>query len=859
MTRTCRVFWLTLLGVCAMASVACAAGSVTLVREGRPAAVIILPVRPTVSAQLGAAELQWHVRQMTGATLQILDETFLEPGQTRLYLGDTRKARRLGLTQDSFALQEHAIRFVPEGIVFAGKDKSDFRTLVYTPEAPEKLANLPGLDDERGSADAVYDFLEQYCGVRWLYASQTGNVIPQLQTLTVTVRDAKHKASLDMRNTNRVLHSPEVCMWKNGSPENLAWWESTWPGAGKNGALRRNLWLLYSMRWHNGGVPLAGNHSLYGFYDRFCEATWADRLAKAATDRDREAVLASKAKIFEGDRPEFFAQGYPTAAVPPQLCYTSPALIQQLAKDARAYFAGEIVHGHWFVLPNPFVIEPMDNSQFCKCENCQKWTSDSRVWEGYSTGKNSDYMFQFVDAVAREVLKTNPDARFLTLSYMTHAVPPERVKMHPAIEVQYCFPANRTGFMFPKGNTEMGRELKYLDAWVAEAKQSGRKLSLWFYNTFPMESYDNMGVQGFPGFFAHAFADQIKLIHRKGYRGIYHCGWGQDVESYIGFKLQYDVNQDVDALIDEYFTGLYGPAAAPMKQMYLEMEDAWSNPAYRPEGNVGTQELSWKWLGSKTRMARWNRLFHQAQRLATGEREQKNLEVFEKGIWSYMKTGADKYNTRMSYPLQSATIPRVPNAGGDWTRVDWSKIPRPFPHFFRQQSDQPARRDMALLLAYDDEYLYMKYTDPVGDIRLLQESHALDTLEVFTANSRALPYRQWIYNTGPKNAWRAYMQGEINWRMHEPLMDERMQYSNLCPDDKTLEMRIVIPLNQLVPTGRALKTGDVFYMNVVRVSPPTMTMPGDRPGGGSGYSLQTLASLCGLAEMDRLAEFTLGQ
>jgi hypothetical protein len=140
---------------------------------------------------------------------------------------------------------------------------------------------------------------------------------------------------------------------------------------------------------------------------------------------------------------------------------------------------------------------------------------------------------------------------------------------------------------------------------------------------------------------------------------------------------------------------------------------------------------------------------------------------------------------------------------------------------------------------------------------LLQAGHPYDTLEVFTANSRALPFRQWIYNTGPKNDWRAYMQGEVNWRMHVPLTDERMQYSNNCPDDKTLEMRIVLPLDQLVPEGKALKPGDVFYLNVVRVSPQGLTSAEDHPG--ASYSLQTLASLCGLAEMDRLAELTLGK
>ncbi|NLO74649.1 MAG: DUF4838 domain-containing protein, partial [candidate division WS1 bacterium] len=760
----------------------------------------------------------------------------------------------LGLGQEQFVEQEHAIRFAPEGIVLVGKDKPDYRVLRYDPEAPEKMGNLPDLNDERGSADAVYDFLEQACAVRWLYPTPTGNVIPQRRTLAITPPELRRRASLELRNVSRLLYAPGFSLWKSGSAESNEWWEAVWPGAGTNGGIRHNLMLLYSMRWHNGGRPFLGNHSLEAFYHRFCAAGWEERLANAQDEKEREAILASKAKIFEADRPEFFAQGYPVK-FETQLCYTNPALVEQVAKDARAYFAGETVYGHWWKLPNPFVIEPMDSAQFCQCENCREWVDKSQVRSGFASGIHSDYHFQFVNAVAREVHKTNPGAPFLTLAYMTHTAVPERVRLDPAIHVQFCWASNRTGFMFPSGDTEMARQTKMLEAWVEEAKESERDLSLWFYNTFPTESYDNLGVNGFPGAFAHAFAEQIKFIHKKGFRGIYHCGWGEEVENYIGFKLMYDVNQDVEALIDEYFRGMYGPAAAPMKQMYLEMEDAWSNPAHRPKTNVGTQELSWKHLGSPERMARWHKLFEQAQALAGGERERKNLELFDKAYWSYMRAGADKYTARMTAPLQSATIPRVPEAGGDCTKVDWAQASSPVPHFCRQDSDHPARRNMELLLAHDNEYLYMKYTDPVGEVGRLAPGHWNDTLEIFAANSRALPFRQFILYTGSENPLRIILQGEVNWRMGIQLTEHHIRYSNHCPDEETLEMRVAIPLEELVPPGQPLQAGGVFYMNVVRVSPPGLYLKEEE--AGAGFSVSTLASYCGLAEMDRLAEFTL--
>ena len=46
--------------------------AVELVKDGKPAASIILAEKPTRSAQMAAVELQYHIKLMTGATLEIL-------------------------------------------------------------------------------------------------------------------------------------------------------------------------------------------------------------------------------------------------------------------------------------------------------------------------------------------------------------------------------------------------------------------------------------------------------------------------------------------------------------------------------------------------------------------------------------------------------------------------------------------------------------------------------------------------------------------------------------------------------------------------------------------------------------------
>ena len=44
-----------------------------LVKEGRPAAVILLGDKPSKNEQIGAYELQFHIRKMTGAELPVVN------------------------------------------------------------------------------------------------------------------------------------------------------------------------------------------------------------------------------------------------------------------------------------------------------------------------------------------------------------------------------------------------------------------------------------------------------------------------------------------------------------------------------------------------------------------------------------------------------------------------------------------------------------------------------------------------------------------------------------------------------------------------------------------------------------------
>jgi hypothetical protein len=113
--------------VCALSAwaLASAAGAAEfpLVRDGRPAATIVIAERPTTAAAFAAAELQYHIRKITGARVPIESERADPPGP-RILVGPSEAARRLGIPGRALGPQEYLIRFLPGTLVLLGKDSA---------------------------------------------------------------------------------------------------------------------------------------------------------------------------------------------------------------------------------------------------------------------------------------------------------------------------------------------------------------------------------------------------------------------------------------------------------------------------------------------------------------------------------------------------------------------------------------------------------------------------------------------------------------------------------------------------------------------------------------------------------------
>lgn len=823
----------TLLVLAVMASAS--AAPLTLVKDGKPNCAIVLGEAPYRAAQFAAYELQWHLRQITGAEVPIVSEA-QAPAGVRIYVGESHAARRLGLWNARLANQEYAIRFQPDALFLVGRDKADRTKVHYSPHpTPEALATWPDMWDEMGTMYAVYDFLERCCNVRWYNPSEYGMVCPQTATLTVSGADVRRRPAFGYRYASYMpgeafdkytLLQPKTDeQWKQydaaAYPEvtKLAgdWWR--WIHA------KRGYVQLFRYRMREGGEICPGNHSLYGYYDRFYEKNPASP------------------ELFEASHPDWFAQGY--EGRPPQMCYTSRGLIEQVAKDACEFFAtgrkypGSQAGGRFFC------VEPMDNASFCKCDNCQKLIASTRREEPagvYSRALDSDYFFHFVNEVAKLVRQKYPDKFIVTLAYMTHAYPPATFKLEPNVAVQYCWASNR----MPYATKEYENDRRAFLAWAEQAGE--RPMYLWLYYTFPVEIAVNGKFHCFPGYFAHTIDQQMKLFARQGYQGFFHCGYGQEVEAYVTYKLMDNPQLDVDELLDEYFSRYYGAAGEPLERMYLDIERTYCDPANWPEqpGHMNVQ-VAWGKLGTPERMARYAAWLQEAQARAQTDVEKQRVKLFELATWDYMREGADAYQARSSAAQPAVTAAKISAAEGDVSRVDWAKAAA-FSGFNVRGGKDPSPRQLSGRLAHDGRHLYLELTDPVDPKKLVVSPgiYPFDDWELFSAGQKALPYRQ--FAVGPSGSVAATSNGEVNWRMNEPLLDHGIKaVSDTSAPDKWVT-RLAIPLTTLAAGG--VQSGGKFYLNVIRVSSPAVA-------GGGGLGIDSWVSYTTVHTVDRMAEITL--
>lgn len=453
----------------------------------------------------------------------------------------------------------------------------------------------PALFGENGTLYAVYDFLERFCQVRWYAPGEIGLVCPKTATLTVHAQDLQRAPAMIHRwITGCPLYMP-------GPPQAVSDRDTT----------------IWKLRMRIGGQAFWVCHSFEGYYDRFLKT-----------------------------HPNWFAQGY--SGRPPQMCYTNPDFIAQVVQDARDYFDGRGAKPGATAMGDVFGLVPMDTCSWCKCPRCQAELNPVEAKnEQFTNGKASDYIYGFVNKVAREIRKTHPTKWIGALAYSDYGYYPVKQRVESNVVVQMCLHTRNWWCPSMEAN-----DRRVVTEW--REHDPDRPLYLWLYYCFPALQAEQSHFRYFPGYFAHTIVRQMRWYHDAKIQGIFmehssefHESYLMDqLEFYVTLKLADDPSLDGDRLIDEFFERYYGAAAGPMKQLYCEMESTFSDPKNypaeiqkTPAHQHQTKELA-AYLGTKEKMARFADLMASAKQAAQTPEERQRVALFEHGQWERFGTPA---------------------------------------------------------------------------------------------------------------------------------------------------------------------------------------------------------------------------
>lgn len=322
----------------------------------------------------------------------------------------------------------------------------------------------------------------------------------------------------DLSLSNRTLTEKPALMYRN--PKGPSWSSELWK------------------RWNGaGGQPFAHSHSWGGYLP---------------------------AGLFE-KHPEWFAMGPDGQRRNGDwICTSNPEL--------RAFFAEQVIARVKAGEKHPS-ISPTDGRGYCQCPACKAQDDPKIIEPSSGTVAVSNRYADFFDDIGRRVAKECPEA---ILSFYVYAdytqVPrlgdrqlsPNLVAM--IAPIRYC----RLHALGDPNCPSRHQQLELIDGWGKLASRLG--YYNYMYNladaTLPMFKFTPCKVE-FPYLADKGLTYMTIEILSNWY--IY----GPQI--YLSTRMAYDPKLNADAVMEDYFTKFYGPAAEPMKAYWLGIDEAVKN------------------------------------------------------------------------------------------------------------------------------------------------------------------------------------------------------------------------------------------------------------------------------------------
>jgi len=546
-----------------------------LVKDGQPAATIVIPDDPSLTESFAAEELATYLKKSTGAVLPVLKEkeTSAKPPEgTVVLVGGTEKTKALGITLKGITNGGFLVRRTGNFLVFRGEDD---RTIIYTgyydgkaiPVDPRQRS-----ETRHGTLFAVYDFLEKNVGVRWYWPGDLGEVVPARSSVSVDALDYRENPDFEYRSRYGYwLDDPDFKY-----NESVLWWRRQRCGGA-------------------GATP--ATHSFAGY------------VAKYGTTHPEYFALQKDGKRLTD-----------TAHGGGHICLSN--------KEFQKILIADIIEG-FKSNPDRRLAAVMPGDSFegycCQCEQCKaKYDAvEKDAEQGHATfiaasGKHSRAVWGYVNEVAREVGKVFPDRYIGCCAYASYYAPPRGMTFEPNVSVTICRGNVDIYFWDPKDIERSHNDIR-------EWSKYSRELFTWEYPC-GSQAYGN------PVIFPHGVNEEVRRMKSSGIKGTIveyppcydppkyggdYTGWmRENLTTYVLYKSLWKSDIDVDAIVDGYCRDLYGPAAEPMKRFFVKMEQIWKKGNHGTKPYYGNWSNIWTYLYSEENLDILLGLLDKAEKLA---------------------------------------------------------------------------------------------------------------------------------------------------------------------------------------------------------------------------------------------------
>lgn len=481
-----------------------------------PAPIIVFKDAPPHTRE-AADVLAGYIGKISGVAPAVIDGAPSTIPERAIWVGVQEAVKPLfpGIDLDFRHQEETLIAANEKHLLIAGRDRWNPARM----EAKGRLAMKTGIQQEYGTANAVYTFLQDQLGVRWLWPDED-DVVKQAR---IAIAPCALRYHPQIRSRHGMLQKLSLGDSKEGVDE---------------------LWARYQ-RVQLDSMDMSGGHGFGDWWERYGQ-THPEYFA-AAPDGTRQAIASNPRNT--------------------KLCESNPGVWAQWLADTTALVKSDPLLQVINVSPNDGY-----TTGHCTCANCLAW--DHPDGEKLEWGFGKGVKFEGVSQTDRDVRFANTLARLLKERF------PER-ELFVQLNA-YGYARNAPIGIAPDDNVIISSVANFHMRSPEARREPMRQHAEWAKKARHLMWRPNLGSQaglswGMPDVAMTQAGEDFRFVADQHCLGLYFdlfwFHWATQGPHYYALAhLAWNPYADVNALMDDYYRRGFGTAASEVKAYWQLLE-----------------------------------------------------------------------------------------------------------------------------------------------------------------------------------------------------------------------------------------------------------------------------------------------